>query len=141
MRRKRKSTDSASIEVPIFNAEIDVFFGKREDFEDWLNSSFEIKDPKLSEEADAAEGLVFELEDYGYIGHIGMFLNDFSSKLEKEPHLALGTLSHECVHAAKSVCESRGMPFDEDNEELAAYLVGFLVQAVLDKCGKVKKKS
>jgi len=141
MRREKKSTEHFYVDVPIFNMEVNVFIGKREDFSGWLSSCFEVKDPKLEESAEAAEGLVFELEDYGYVGHVGMFLNDFKAKLETEKHTALGTLAHECVHAAKSVCSSRGMPFDEENEELSAYLVGFLVQKILDKVEKLKKKS
>lgn len=45
----------------------------------------------------------------------------------------LGSLAHECVHAANFTLQLRGVKADFDNDEPLAYLVGNLMDAALSK--------
>jgi hypothetical protein len=61
--------------------------------------------------------------------------------LGREIHLiwfktyTMGNVAHECLHCAWDVLTSRGVPCEENNDEVFAYLTGFLVDAVVAKLG------
>lgn len=41
-----------------------------------------------------------------------------------------GTVAHECLHAANYISQNIGHKADEDNDEVIAYILGYLVEVI-----------
>lgn len=86
----------------------------------------------------------FEASEKGYDGKCiavaqegsGVIIIIYTRKGNSQPD----TLTHECVHAANFIFESRNVRFDYENDEPYAYLVGMIYREALKSVKSLKKR-
>lgn len=128
------------IPVPLFGMFLEIWLGDSRDIAKWAKDEFGADVSDLEQDELDADGLTIDLGQGGVDGYIIVYLKDFKERLRKDMKHAVGTLAHECLHATKSVLESRGVPFTPENEELIAYLQEDMIENVLAKLKKRRIK-
>ncbi len=68
----------------------------------------------------------------------GLFISDTTSEsssyyiLFNKNSLSINTIAHESYHACARILKDRGVDISSDNEEPVAYLMGYVVQSVIN---------
>lgn len=134
---KTKSSDGAydaiEIEVPVFNALLELFVGDTSKVGEWASDDLQCDLLGVEDAVASADGFTVSLADVGKDGYVVIALKDFRRRLRADRVRAVGVLAHECLHAVKAVFESRGVPFTPENEEAIAYLQEHLIEEALTR--------
>ena len=134
--------ETFEIEIPIFGMYIELYIGN--DFNkipDWVSEELGAAMPKLDDGEVCSDGLTIDLSQLGLDGYIVVALKDFYKKVAEDFNAAAGVMTHEALHATKIIMTSRGIPFDEDNDELIAYIQEYVVEEILTAIEKDKPKT
>lgn len=137
----RDEYEVIEIEVPLFGMFLEVFLSDYSKIYDWVKEEFDCDLSNLDEDVVNADGFTVNLGDAGTDGYIVIALKDFRRKLKRKHNIAVGVLTHECLHAVKAIFESRGIPFTPENEEVIAYAQEHLVESVLNELSNKKKEN
>jgi len=133
--RKEKSIKIIDIDVPMFGMIIQIYAGKDiYDFIEWIQTEHGTT-LCLDESEMEVDGLTVDMAQLGVDGFVPIFLRNFKKRLAKDHIMAIGLLSHEALHATKMICESRGIPFNTENDEVIAYMQEHIIEEALKKLG------
>lgn len=131
--------DVLEIDVPLFGMFMEVFLDDISKLESWMKMAIGGEMSELEESEKLADGLTIDSTNAGVDGYVIMVLKDFRKKMKEDRITAIGILAHECLHAARTVLDSRGVPFTSENDEVVAYLQEHLVESTLRELKKGRR--
>ena len=107
------------IRIDIYDAKVRWFIGSKRDFQ----KKYNIPDFVL-ENTEGSDGLTIYYKGYHYVWAEGVDLYK--------------VIPHECLHVVCDIFKLRGIEFDNDNHEHAAYLLGYLTNKIMSKANEYK---
>lgn len=102
-----------TIHIPIFESDLHVFTTHEEIPEEW----------RVSEIDELTGALTFVRPEMH--GAYGMYFNPLHE-------LSINTVAHECLHVTLRLLDACNVKITADNDEVAAYLLGWLTEQVYD---------
>ncbi len=127
---KKLGLKEIEINMGMFDFDIIVVIGKRDNLNEYLQFKFEDKYFNLGDYDDGFKkfGQCFGCPSYSPIIWI--------PNLPKTPRQH-GTLAHECFHATMHLIRWTGIKVSRDSEEVVAHAVSYLVTSILKTRSKV----
>ena len=107
------------ISIDILSCYIHLFYDDYERLGKWMNNVGIVGDPPLME--GFCKGFAFKKRDTQGKYWLGIYLPAGAS---------INTISHECTHAATFILDITNVYFDVKEDEILAYLQGYILEKV-----------
>ncbi len=140
VRKNNGEIENFKVDVDLFGMTVDVCLGSYDDTKQYIKDEYNVDvDPEIH--FVNTDGVLIDLEkDYKVCCSIVLAIKNFRDVLRDDLPYAVNLITHECLHAATTIMDNRGIPVNVENDEVIAYIQSYLVQKIMENLEEIGVK-